>query len=153
MERRYSVSSPCVSLNVLVVQLINSWDHMKAAIAVLVSVSLRVMLMLNAQTRVALSRSAACVETTVRTRPLTHPFYHQLHEERIKYSLLPSELRFCQHVLPSCTWPGGRDGSWHSRGVVWLPGGAPEQCKGSFPALPSEAGIILPVLHSVTTRG
>lgn len=63
MERRYSVSSPCVSLNVSVVQLINNWDHMKAAITVLVSVSLRVMLMLNAQTRVALSRSAACVET------------------------------------------------------------------------------------------
>lgn len=62
MERRYSVSSPCVSLNISDVLLINNRDHMKAAITVLVSVSVRVMLMLNTQTRAAHSRNAACVE-------------------------------------------------------------------------------------------
>lgn len=61
MGRRYSVSSLCVSLNISDAQLINSWDHMKAAITVLVSVSV-VVLMLNAQARVAHSRSAACVQ-------------------------------------------------------------------------------------------
>lgn len=62
MERRYSASSSCVSVNISDVQLINNWDHMKAAITLLVSVSVGVMLMLNTQTRAAHSRNAASVE-------------------------------------------------------------------------------------------
>lgn len=153
VERRHSASSPCVSVNISDAQLINNWDHMKAAITVLVSVS--VWCHADAQHPNTCSPQQECCLCggTVRARPLTNPFYLQLHVEYIKYSLLPSELQFCQRVLPPCSWPGGRDGCWHSWGVVWLPGGAPEQCKGSFPALPSQPGIILPALPLVTTRG
>lgn len=62
MERRHSVSSPCVSRNISDVQLINNWDPVKAAITVLMSVGAGVVLMLNTQTRAAHSRNAACVE-------------------------------------------------------------------------------------------